>query len=69
MKQIVLWLGLIGSLMGCQTHPQPAGNEYFCVPELAYRLDGVEDPTRYSVDRVCYQSMTVKQKACYTEVR
>jgi hypothetical protein len=43
MKQIVLWIGLIGSLTGCQFHPQSASNEYFCVPELAYRLDGVED--------------------------
>lgn len=70
MKQIALWLLLIGSLTGCRsTLTTPANNEYFCPPELAYRMDGEEDPTQYRVDRACYKSMTLKQKACYTEVR
>lgn len=62
----MLWLTLIGSLTGCSHH---ASNEYFCPPSVAYDQQGAMRHDVYAVDRVCYKSMTEKQKACYSEAR
>jgi hypothetical protein len=63
----LLWIGWALMLSAC--HRQPATNEYFCQPTVAYTMDGAVDLNRYAVERACYRSMTEKQKACYTEVR
>jgi hypothetical protein len=58
---------LIASSTAC-SH-QPATNEYFCPPTVAYEQTGEVQQETYAVDRQCYKSMTLKMRACYTEVR
>ena len=65
-RRTLPWLLLTASLTACR---HGAGNEYFCPPTVSYDQTGAIRPEVYAVDRMCYKSMTAKQKACYAEAR